>query len=51
MTSEAMKYELLPGRNIVVVTGNGKSNADEIEEGNFIYNSNKKSKMGINLIK
>lgn len=32
MTSKAMKYELLPGRNIVIVTGNGKSNADEIEE-------------------
>lgn len=31
MTSEAIRYELIPGRNIVLVTGKGKSNADEIE--------------------
>lgn len=31
MSSEAIRYELMPGRNIVIVTGKGKSNADEIE--------------------
>ena len=31
MSSEAIRYELMPGRNIVIGTGKGKSNADEIE--------------------
>ena len=31
MASEAMYYRLIPGRRLVIATGKGKSNAEEIE--------------------